>query len=261
MQRHRSSVVLLSLLLVASLTPSHAAEPSSSSRSVHGSAGASAITNTPFPNDTIRRYTVDRVASDVDGLGVGSRILVGADPTGPLAGHEGELAALGKLATWTFLTPRTGDQVFDAQANAQYLYTGDASLFGGLWVDSRWRRLTPERPKWVPAGVLGRDTLLTSTNHGEWFFVSAYDDDFTITLPNPFAGDLTGMGMELVLEPFDGASGTAYLEVDGGGTILVPEGYSTTRYALPRGKGRKVVFRAVAGNVASGSAWYLVVGP
>ena len=91
--------------------------------------------------------------------------------------------------------------------------------------------------------------------------MSATAGDFTLTLPSPFGLQLDAMGMELVLEPFDGASGTATLVVENGDALMNPDGQLVTSFDLPRNTGRAHLYRLVAGNLVSGAAWYILEGP
>lgn len=259
MRTQLSTIALLIFLIPTNLsatgltsTPcSETAQQSSPSRTTTGNG---------IQGDTVTSFPVVGVRSTVQGLQLGAQILVGRNPSGALAGHEGELALLTKNG-WTFQTTAPGDQVYDSGAQEQYVYTGVRSLFGGVWIDSKWRRLTPQNPKWKAGGTLGRDMTLEAADHGSWFYLSALSADFTVKLPNPFSAGLQSMGMELILEPFDGASGTAFIEVEGGGSLITPDGRLVDRFEMPRLTGKHHVFRAVAGNIASGAAWYLVLGP
>ncbi len=207
----------------------------------------------------IQRFSVSGVRSDAAGLADGTQILVGRNPSGALAGAEGQIARLSRGA-WVFQDPKPGDQVFDEDTGEQYLFTGRPLLFDGLWLDSEWRRLTSERVRWQQGGLLSTTTALDASDHGRWFAVSAEGGDMTIILPSPFAGDLEAMSMEIVVEPFDGASGTATLDVQGHGAIMTPDGQLVSRFDLPRDTGRSHVFRLVAGNLGSTASWYVIRG-
>ncbi len=205
----------------------------------------------------IQGFSVAGIRSDAAGLADGAQILVGRNPSGALLGAEGRIGVLSRGA-WVFQDPNPGDQVFDAETGEQYLFTGRPLLFDGLWLDSKWRRLTSERTRWQPGGLLTSATALHASDHGRWFVVGAEGSDFTIILPSPFAGDLEAASMEIVLEPFDGASATATLDVQGHGGIMTPDGELVSRFDLPRGTGRSHIFRLVAGNLASTASWYVI---
>ena len=69
---------------------------------------------------------------------------------------------------------------------------------------------------------------------------------------------LDARGMELVLEPFDGAPGTATLVVENGDALMAPDGQLATSFDLPRNRGRAHLYRLVAGSLVSGAAWYIL---
>ncbi len=187
----------------------------------------------------------------------GDQYLVGPNPSGAWAGKANDIARWNGSA-WVFIVPSPSDQAFD-NAGRQYLYTGIATLFDGLWLDSEWRELTPFMAKWKTGSVLTNSATVVAADHGHWLAVYPGGSDVTLTLPTSFLPPISGMRFMLELDC--STRQTITVTVAGGGILQHPDGTQTvTPFAFDASacSNDSFVYEVIAGNTTTGAQWYLV---
>jgi hypothetical protein len=185
------------------------------------------------------------------------RHIVGASPTGAWVGQEHKIATFTTGFGWAFTTPSTGDAAYDIAANDAYIYTGVGQPAEGIYANSFWKELTPQRQRWLIAGsVVTTSQSITSANHNQWR-VYGPSSPITITLP-VVSGSPSVYGMEFIAEVISGSTASTTFVISGGSNIRLADGTLAASIVVNSGVYRRIHFVAGQfGTTSTENSWYV----